>query len=235
MVSMVFKVLMPELMCPATAVRAVPAEQAAPARAPGARKTETWWPARRRTCHHGAVLNGLLTDYQASGAVEAADLARMTRLAATAPDPWSRSLPLHFTASALVVHPATGRVLLRWHVKHGLWLQVGGHADPGESDPLAIALREAREETGLTDLDPWPDGSLRHAVVCHVPASGSEPEHEHADLRYIMATASPEAIAAENEQSPLRWLTVDEARDLVGGNNLRRTLDRVDGVFAARG
>ena len=180
-----------------------------------------------RACHHGPVLTALLTSYEATGETEAADLARMTRLAAASHDPWSRSLPLHFTASALVVHPATSRVLLRWHVKLGLWLQVGGHADPGESDPLQVALREAREETGLADLAPWPDGRLRHAVVCHVRAAGSDPEHEHADLRYLLATDSPDAIAPENEQSPLRWLTVDAARELVGGNNLRRTLDRL--------
>jgi 8-oxo-dGTP pyrophosphatase MutT (NUDIX family) len=156
----------------------------------------------------------------------------MTRLAAAAPDPWSRSLPLHFTASALVVHPESRRVLLRWHVKHGMWLQVGGHADPGETDPLRIALREAAEETGLTDLVPWPDGSLRHVVVCYVRPSATEPEHEHADLRYFLATAHPDAVAPENEQSPLRWLGLDEARELVGGNNLRHTLDRADALFS---
>jgi 8-oxo-dGTP pyrophosphatase MutT (NUDIX family) len=179
------------------------------------------------------VLSGLLTGYQAAGETEAADLERMTRLAAAAPDPWSRALPLHFTASALVVHPETRRVLLRWHHKHGLWLQVGGHGDPGESDPLAIALREAAEETGLADLTPWPDQSLRHVVVCYVRPSATEPEHEHADLRYILATGQPDAIAPEDDQSPLRWLSVDEARELVGGNNLRRTLDRADALLAA--
>ncbi len=183
-------------------------------------------------CHHGSVLTVLLTGYQPTGDTEAADLARMARVAASARNPWSRSLPLHFTASALVVHPATSRVLLRWHVKHQLWLQVGGHADPGESEPLAIALREAQEETGLPDLSPWPDVSLRHVVVCRVRASAGEPEHEHADLRYVLATRSPDAIAPEDEQSPLRWLSVDAARELVGGNNLRGTLDRLDELFA---
>jgi 8-oxo-dGTP pyrophosphatase MutT (NUDIX family) len=177
------------------------------------------------------VLSGLLTGYHATGDTEAADLERMTRLAATAPDPWSRTLPLHFTASALVVHPETRRVLLRWHHKHGRWLQVGGHGDPGESDPLAIALREATEETGLADLVPWPDESLRHAVVCYVGPSATEPEHEHADLRYILATGNPDAIVPENEDSPLRWLTLDEARELIGGNNLRHTLDRAESLF----
>ena len=186
-----------------------------------------------RAWHHGAVLNGLLSGYQASGETETADLERMTRLAA-APDPWSRSLPLHFTASALVAHPASRRVLLRWHVRHELWLQVGGHGDPGETNPLEIALREAAEETGLTDLVPWPDASLRHVVVCYVRPSATEPAHEHADLRYFLATGHPEAITPEDEQSPLRWLSLDEARELVGGNNLRHTLNRLDDLFAAR-
>ena len=71
--------------------------------------------------------------------------------------PWDRSTPLHVTGSALIVHPASGRVLLRWHARQHVWLQVGGHGDPGEDDPFAVALREAGEETGLSDLVAWPD------------------------------------------------------------------------------
>lgn len=156
----------------------------------------------------------------------------MRRLAATEPDPWSRTLPLHFTASALVVHPDSGRVLLRWHERALMWLQAGGHGDPGESDPLEIALREAREETGLPDLRPWPDGSIRHAAVCHVPAGKGEPQHEHADVRYLLATSLPDAARPENPNAPLRWLTVADARGLVGTNNLRHTLDRAEALLA---
>ena len=159
-------------------------------------------------------------------------MARMRRLAASEPDPWSRSLPLHFTASALVVHPDSGRVLLRWHQRLRMWLQAGGHADPGESDPLVIALREAAEETGLPDLTPWPDGAIRHAVICHVPAGKGEPAHEHADVRYFMATRAPETARPENPDAPLRWLTVAGARDLVGTNNLGHTLVRLAVLLA---
>jgi 8-oxo-dGTP pyrophosphatase MutT (NUDIX family) len=179
------------------------------------------------------VLTGILARYQAVGATEVADVERMREVAALA-DPWSRSrLPLHFTASALVVHPDTRRVLLRWHAKLGRWLGVGGHADPGESDPLAVVLREAREETGLSDLRPWPDGALLHAVVCRVPASAAEPEHQHADLRYVLATERPDAVTPEDERSPLRWVTFPEARTVLGADNLVGTLDRAERLFAA--
>ena len=154
-------------------------------------------------------------------------MARTRRLAEAEADPWHRSLPLHLTSSALIAHPPSGRVLLRWHRRHRLWLQVGGHADPGETDPLAIALREAEEESGLTDLAPWPDASLRHVVVCQVAPGNGEPAHEHADLRYFLATDHPETARPESEDTPLRWLTVADARDLVAPNNLAETLDRL--------
>lgn len=186
------------------------------------------------------MTSGWLAKYEPQGQTESADVERMRRLAAAEPDPWQRTLPLHFTASALVVHPASGRVLLRWHQRQKMWLQVGGHADPGENQPLLIALREAREETGLPDLEPWPDATVRHAVVCKVApgwAGGkggrAEPAHEHADLRYLMATGNADAIRAENPGAPLRWLTFDEARDLVGTNNLRHTLDRAEALLSA--
>jgi len=172
--------------------------------------------------------NGWLAGYEAVGEAEAGDVARMRKLAESEQDPWLRSLPLHFTASALVVHPESKRVLLRWHQRLRAWLQVGGHGDPGESDPLQIALREAREETGLADLAPWPDAAVRHAAMCRVPPSSSEPGHEHADLRFFMATRSPDAARPENPDSPLRWVTLNEALELVGTNNLRETLDRVE-------
>jgi 8-oxo-dGTP pyrophosphatase MutT (NUDIX family) len=174
------------------------------------------------------VLKGLLADYRPIGPVEIADVERMRELVGTVPDPWSRTrLPLHFTSSALIVHPPSGRLLLRWHAKQERWLGVGGHGDPGETDPLLIALREAREESGLTDVAPWPDGSLVHAMVCQVRRSAAEPAHEHADLRYLLATDDPEAIAAEDEQSPLRWVSVAEAHALLGADNLALTLGRV--------
>ena len=175
----------------------------------------------------------LLAQYQPEGEAETADLPRVRALTEAADDPWRRELPLHVTASALIVHRSSARVLLRWHQRQQAWLQVGGHGDPGESDPLAIALREATEETGLADLVPWPDSQLRHLVIVDVPAGKGEPAHEHADLRYFMATQTPEAAEAENNDAPLRWLSLTEAYEATSEVNLRETLARLERLLSS--
>ena len=174
----------------------------------------------------------LLAQYAPEGEVETSDAAWIRDLLEADPDPWFRSIPLHVTASALIVHPPSRRVLLRWRQRQQAWLLVGGHADPGETDPLAIALREGREETGLTDLAPWPESGLVHAAVVPVQGRGDEPPHEHADLRFALATARPEEIEPEHPDAALRWLTVDEARELTAEENVRETMRRVERFLA---
>jgi 8-oxo-dGTP pyrophosphatase MutT (NUDIX family) len=117
-------------------------------------------------------------------------------------------------------------VLLRWHQRQQAWLQIGGHGDPGENDPVAVALREGNEETGLPDLTPWPDRSLRHVAVVPVPAKGTDPAHEHADLRFFLATAEPDAARPEHPGAELRWLAIDDALALTSEENVRETIRR---------
>lgn len=176
------------------------------------------------------AVDELLSTYEPRTPDEQADLERVRKLL-PAGDPWDRSTPLHLTGSALIVQPTTRKVLLRWHNRQQAWLQVGGHGDPGETDPLAIAIREGYEETGLADLTPWPTAALVHLVVVRVPAAKQEPAHEHADLRFVLATEQPDAIRPEHADAELRWLTMDQAYDLTSEPNLRETLHRVDELF----
>jgi 8-oxo-dGTP pyrophosphatase MutT (NUDIX family) len=175
-----------------------------------------------------------LDGFEPRSAEEAGDVARI-RAVAHGGDPWSRSSPMHVTGSAIVVDPQSGRVLLRWHERMQGWLQLGGHGDPGETEPFAVAVREACEETGLSDLVPWPDRArpaLVHVVVVPVPAGRGEPEHEHGDMRYVLATARPDEAAPESPSAALRWLTIDDALALVGEDNIRTTLLRVARLLA---
>ena len=179
-------------------------------------------------------LTEILDKFQPRSPEEANDVARIRQLAAQG-DPWPRSLPLHVTGSAVIVHPPTRRVLLRWHQRMQAWLQVGGHGDAGEIDPYAVALREAEEETGLRDLIPWPGSgkpTLVQVAIVPVPASKREPAHEHADFRYGLATASPDTATPESPSARLRWLDLDEALATVAEDNLRVCLSRIAEVLS---
>ena len=175
----------------------------------------------------------LFASYSPAGPAEAADVAEIVQLAAGS-DPWSQDLPLHLTASALVVHLDTGRLLLRWHARQRSWLQVGGHGEPGERDPLQVALREGAEETGLVDLRPWPDAALLHAVVVPVSAKGDSPAHRHADLRFVLATERPEDARAERPDAPVRWVSLPDALSLTAEANLRESVHRLGRLLTER-
>ncbi|MFI9327367.1 NUDIX hydrolase [Kitasatospora sp. NPDC052868] len=127
-------------------------------------------------------------------------------------------LPAHITASAAVVDPAAGRVLLTLHPKVGMWLQMGGHCEPGDPDLASAALREATEESGIPDLVlltvdgvPVPAKLDRHQVRC---TGKDRPENTHLDVQYI-AVAPPGAQALISEESlDLRWFDFDRLPEL---------------------
>ena len=85
---------------------------------------------------------------------EARDRALLLECLRREPEVLTRQNPLaHFTASAWIVNPARTRVLMAYHNIYHSWSWLGGHAD-GESDLLAVALREAREESGIQSARP---------------------------------------------------------------------------------
>ncbi|WP_322870832.1 NUDIX hydrolase [Streptomyces goshikiensis] len=107
----------------------------------------------------------------------------------------------HVTGSALVIDPAGRRVLLTLHKKLGIWLQMGGHCEPGDSTLAGAALREAVEESGIASgLSLLPGGPVR--LDRHpIPA----PCNWHLDVQYA-ALAPADAVAEISEESlDLRW------------------------------
>ncbi|MGW5341407.1 NUDIX hydrolase [Streptomyces sp. NPDC004050] len=112
----------------------------------------------------------------------------------------------HVTGSALVVDPERGRVLLTLHKKLGMWLQMGGHCEPGDATLAGAALREAVEESGIgSGLALLPGGPLR--LDRHpIPA----PCNWHLDVQYA-ALAPAGAVAEISEESlDLRWFAYEE-------------------------
>lgn len=139
----------------------------------------------------------------------------------------------HFTGSAWVVSADAQRVLLTHHRKLDLWLQPGGHAD-GDSDLARVALREAEEETGVAGL------RLRDREIfdldCHaIPARGSEPEHLHYDVRYVVQAGDDERFVVSEESHALAWRDIAGlAADPQADASVRRMATKWLATLAAR-
>ena len=159
---------------------------------------------------------------------EEADRRRFVAFVARHPEPFDRGLREgHLTASAIVVSPDGGRVLLVRHRKLQRWLQPGGHAEPGERAGEEVALREAREETGILALQLHPMAPRPLDLDVHrFPARGQDPEHDHLDLRYLVVAAETRVARHTGETDDVRWFGWDELDGLDLDAGLRRALSK---------
>lgn len=135
-------------------------------------------------------------------------------------DPFDqRDDPVHITGSAIVVGPR-GTVLLL-HRRLGMWLQPGGHVDPGEH-PWEAALREAAEETGLAVTLAGGVPQLLHVDV-HAGGRG----HTHLDLRYLIDGGDADPDPPPDESQSVAWFDWPSAIARAGDPRLAALLARL--------
>lgn len=119
----------------------------------------------------------------------------------------------HITASAWLLNIKKDKVLLTHHKKLNLWLQLGGHAD-GESNVREVALREAKEESGIDQII-----CLNHQIfdldIHHIPAYRLEPAHLHFDIRFLCQVDSDDKYVVSQESHDLGWF---DLRSLLSEN-----------------
>ena len=124
----------------------------------------------------------------------------------------SRSFELaHFTSSSIIVSRDRQKTLMAYHKIYQSWAWTGGHND-GDADFLAVALREAREETGIRTLAPLRDGPASVEVLpvwAHVKRGAWVPSHLHLNVSYLFEADEHEPLrVAEDENSAVGWLPV---------------------------
>ena len=161
--------------------------------------------------HDDAVL--VLKEYEGQ---EELRQAYLDHLAAHPDGVWKACSAGHVTASALVIDPERGRVLLTLHRKLRMWLQMGGHCEPQDASLAAAALREATEESGVAGLSLLPGGPVRldrHPIP--------PPCHCHFDVQYAVLAPPDARHAVSDESLDVRWFAYDEVADVADASVVR--------------
>jgi 8-oxo-dGTP pyrophosphatase MutT (NUDIX family) len=175
---------------------------------------------------HRQELLGLLARHQTRFMDEAAFVARARAFVEGHSDCFRRELwPAHVTGSTWVVSPDRRHALMLHHRKHDQWFQPGGHAD-ADADILRVALRETAEETGV---DPTDVRLLSHELfdvdIHTIPPIGSDPRHEHIDIRFLVEIDDSLPIPGNDESHEILWVPLTQVSRF---NNNRSTYRMVE-------
>ncbi len=144
-------------------------------------------------------------------------------------DCFNRSLSVgHFTVSVWLLNCSQTHVLLMHHAKLNKWTPLGGHCD-GNSDVLAVAIKEAQEESGVQEIIPLSEEIFDLDI--HVfPAMEQNREHYHYDVRFLLKMIKETPVTKNRESKELRWISKNR-QDLPTSD---RTIMRMFEKWAAR-
>ncbi len=124
----------------------------------------------------------------------------------------------HMTSSSMIFDASMTKVLMAYHNIYKSWAWSGGHAD-GDCDLMAVAIREAVEETGIDTLTPITE-SIISLDILTVPAHEKHgaPVNAHLHLSvcygFTADTSAPLRIKPD-ENSRVGWLPIDALESYV--------------------
>ena len=119
----------------------------------------------------------------------------------------------HFTSSAFVLNKERTKILMAYHKIYNSWAWVGGHSD-GDSDLLHVAMKEAKEETGIKNVVPIYKDIYSLELINvngHEKRGKYVGSHVHLNITYLLEADENEEIhIKEDENSGVKWIMIDK-------------------------
>jgi 8-oxo-dGTP pyrophosphatase MutT (NUDIX family) len=131
----------------------------------------------------------------------------------------------HFTGSAWVVNTQMNYVLMTHHKKLNMWLQLGGHSD-GEVDLFKVALREAKEESGLLNFTTI-NKEIFDLDIHIIPEQKDLKSHTHYDIRFLLKTElNQNDIKISEESHKVEWIALDKVLNYNSEKSIERMVQK---------
>ncbi len=177
---------------------------------------------------HRKYLLKLLENHTPFNQTEADMLQKMRQFVTANENCFDRTLEEgHITGSAWLVDKDLKHVFFTHHKKLNRWLQPGGHSD-GDANTLAVAMREASEESGIEDVFIQPLIQEIYDVDIHtIPARKNEPEHLHYDVRFILETDKIHPLKLSDESNQIAWISIEDIPSLANEASILRMLEKM--------
>lgn len=122
----------------------------------------------------------------------------------------------HMTSSGLILNKSLDKILMIHHNIYKTWTWTGGHAD-GDSDMLAVALKEAKEETGISNIKPLTPDLVSIDIIPvygHIKRGKYVSSHLHLNTAYILiADEKEKLILNEEETSDVGWIEAERLHE----------------------
>ena len=119
----------------------------------------------------------------------------------------------HFTSSAFVLNKDRSKILMAYHRIYNSWAWVGGHSD-GDNDLLYVAMKEAKEETGIKNVVPIFKDIYSLELINvngHEKRGKYVGSHVHLNVTYLLEADENEKIhIKEDENSGVRWIPINK-------------------------
>ena len=126
----------------------------------------------------------------------------------------------HITGSAWILDKSGLFVLLTHHRKLNRWFQPGGHCD-GDCDVMNVALKEAIEETGVSEIELVNEG-IFDIDIHTIPERKGVPEHLHYDIRFLFRADKDLPLLITEESNDLGWIELSKVEELNSEESMMR-------------
>lgn len=180
--------------------------------------------------HRHFILN-LIQQYQPNSAIEQKMREQLQSFIQQNENCFSRELSAgHITGSAWLVNRDLSHVFMTHHKKLNRWFQPGGHSD-GNANTLAVAMKEASEESGIEDVFIQP---LSHEIfdidIHSIPARKKEPEHLHYDIRFILEADMQQPLKISNESHDIKWVPFERVSHYSNEPSITRMTNKMSSL-----